>query len=92
MSSVRIVIAGDFNSLPSSDIYYNMTLEDFFNTPVYVYESKDGDRKDSKKTVVYDIRTSHMTGPTTRFICDANLNRLCRWMRVLGIDTALESS
>ena len=92
MSCARIVITGDFNSLPKSDIYYNMTLEDFFNKPVYIYESKDGeDRKDSKKTA-YDIRTSHLTGPTTRFICDANLNRLCRWMRVLGIDTALESS
>jgi uncharacterized protein with PIN domain len=28
-------------------------------------------------------------GPSTKFLCDSNLSRLCRWMRVLGIDTAL---
>jgi uncharacterized protein with PIN domain len=31
-----------------------------------------------------------LRGPETKFICDSNLNRLCRWMRVLGIDTALD--
>ena len=28
---------------------------------------------------------------SNKFICDHNLNKLCRWMRVLGLDTELES-
>ena len=40
---------------------------------------------------IYDIYFGILRGPSTKFICDANLSRLCRWMRVLGIDTALES-
>lgn len=28
-------------------------------------------------------------GPNTKFLCDSNLSRLCRILRVLGIDTAL---
>ena len=26
-------------------------------------------------------------GAATKFLCDRSLSRLCRWMRVLGIDT-----
>lgn len=40
----------------------------------------------------YDLNSSYLRGRGTKFLCDANLNRLCRWMRVLGIDTALESA
>ena len=41
----------------------------------------------------YDINESLLLqGRGTKFLCDGNLNRLCRWMRVLGIDTALESA
>lgn len=37
------------------------------------------------------LNTGIMHGPETKFLCDHNLSRLCRWMRVLGFNVALES-
>lgn len=39
----------------------------------------------------HDINASILSGTGVKFLCDQNLNRLCRWMRVLGFDVALES-
>lgn len=39
----------------------------------------------------HDFNLNVFCGNGVKFICDANLSRLCRWMRVLGLDTALES-
>jgi len=35
--------------------------------------------------------TAPVLSGSSRFLCDTSLNRLCRWLRVLGFDTALES-
>jgi len=32
-----------------------------------------------------------LSPPCDRFLCDSDLNRLCRWLRILGLDAAMES-
>lgn len=63
-----------------------------------------GDFNALPSSVVYKILTENsqprglnnhipslLRGPNTKFLCDKSLSRLCRWMRVLGVDCALES-
>jgi mRNA deadenylase 3'-5' endonuclease subunit Ccr4 len=71
-----IILCGDFNSLPSSDIYRLITDD---NT----LESIRNQR------FMLDIKESNLIGeilhgPNTKFLCDHSLSRLCRWLRILG--------
>ena len=69
-----VIVGGDFNSLPDSNVYTEMT---------------------SIHEVCTDINSfvqSSLQITADKFLCDNNLNKLCRWMRVLGIDTKLESN
>ena len=68
-----IIVGGDFNSLPQSSVYEEMT-----SMGNMCIDTEKFLRKSCQ--VVAD-----------KFLCDNNLNKLCRWMRVLGIDTKLES-
>ena len=74
--ALPVFIAGDFNSVPFSEPY-QMLVNGFEN--------------DLLKKGVANVGNivSNFYGPKTKFLCDRNLSRLCRWMRVLGIDAAL---
>jgi endonuclease/exonuclease/phosphatase family metal-dependent hydrolase len=74
--NIPVFIAGDFNSVPFSEPYQLLVngFESSFSVKGAAELANIG-------------RTLY--GPTTKFLCDRNLSRLCRWMRVLGIDTAL---
>jgi CCR4-NOT transcription complex subunit 6 len=39
-----------------------------------------------------DVPVNIFEGNDRRFICDRSLNKLCRWLRILGIDCTLESA
>jgi uncharacterized protein with PIN domain len=38
-----------------------------------------------------EASTSAQSDENRKFICDIHLNKLCRWLRILGIDATLES-
>lgn len=71
-----IIIAGDFNSLPNSSVYSYLTHP--HGLPWTTQEKL--------------FRPEEVYGSGTRFLCDHSLSRLCRWMRILGIDTAIQST
>lgn len=71
-----VIMAGDFNSVPFSEPY--QLLIDGFDT----LSLKKG------MLGLQNVKDS-LYGPNTKFLCDRNLSRLCRWMRLLGIDTTL---
>lgn len=73
--AVPIFIAGDFNSVPFSEPY-QMLINGFEDNLL-------------KGGVLEAGNVGTFYGPKTKFLCDRNLSRLCRWMRVLGIDAAL---
>ena len=75
-TSTPVFMAGDFNSVPFSEPY--QILVNGFDSSLL---KKGG--TGLKKTA------GAFYGPKTKFLCDRNLTRLCRWMRVLGIDVAL---
>jgi uncharacterized protein with PIN domain len=35
--------------------------------------------------------SQHLSGPGTRFLCDVSLIKLCKWLRLLGVDAKMES-
>jgi endonuclease/exonuclease/phosphatase family metal-dependent hydrolase len=74
--NIPVFVAGDFNSVPFSEPY-QLLVNGFENS----FSVKGAAGLASIGRTFY--------GPTTKFLCDRNLSRLCRWMRVLGIDTAL---
>jgi mRNA deadenylase 3'-5' endonuclease subunit Ccr4 len=74
-----VLFAGDFNSLPSTDIYKLLTgleVEVDISTPESFKQSST---------------TSDIYGPNTKFLCDASLAKLCKWLRVLGVDVAMDN-
>ena len=89
-----LILTGDFNSFPSSHIYRLITSSNI-NELLNVSD----DSKSLEKSFRHffsrwkRLRDSNsvLYGPDTKFLCDSSLSRLCRWMRVLGIDAALDS-
>lgn len=71
-----IIAAGDFNSLPNSALY------SFLTHPEGLPWTPHGKY----------LRPDEIYGASTKFLCDHSLSRLCRWMRILGIDTAIQST
>ena len=85
-SAYPIILCGDFNSIPTDDIYGliispNPGSVGFINHQ-YMYPSHGR---------VEGVGHRYLTGPGTKFLCDASLGKLCKWMRVLGINVALDS-
>lgn len=75
-ASTPVFMAGDFNSVPFSEPY--QLLVNGFDSSLL-----------KKGTIGLKNIAGALYGPKTKFLCDRNLTRLCRWMRVLGIDVAL---
>jgi uncharacterized protein with PIN domain/exonuclease III len=76
-SSIPVVLTGDFNTLPDDDLY-SMIIHKH-NTRVL------------NETLQSHLYKGSLYGPKTRFICDAGLNKLCKWLRVLGVNCALDA-
>ena len=75
-TSTPVFMAGDFNSVPFSEPY--QLLVNGFDSSLL-----------KKGAIGLKNTVGALYGPKTKFLCDRNLTRLCRWMRVLGIDVAL---
>jgi uncharacterized protein with PIN domain len=86
-NKLPMIICGDFNSLPDSNTIniiskgkQRIFKGNSYSFPVF---DDDNDNKHNKKEIY--------KGNDTKFICDDSLNKLCRRMRLLGIDVALET-
>eukprot|EP00934_Nitzschia_sp_Nitz4_P001677 Nitzschia sp. Nitz4//scaffold92_size79448//9347//11720//NITZ4_005382-RA/size79448-augustus-gene-0.29-mRNA-1//-1//CDS//3329560159//1677//frame0 len=82
--SLPIILLGDTNSVPSSAVYdylSNGSVNAKRVAPWYrnYYETQE---------LSNPTDNPH---PKVRYLLDASLNRLCRWLRILGIDAALET-
>ena len=74
---IPVVLTGDFNTLPEDAIYEAIIGPN--NMTVLqqrLHQLKYG---------------GDLYGPKTRFLCDASLNKLCKWLRVLGVNVALDA-
>ena len=82
--SAPVFLAGDYNSVPTSEIY-NMMTKGFLYSLTDRARPTGGVRREG--WCEFDDIVSY--GADTKFLCDSSLSRLCRWMRVLGIDTKI---
>lgn len=79
------ILTGDFNSLPKSQIYEYITTGTRFpllgeNTSLAAVE---------RACSVFSVGSKN--GKGIAFLCDMTLGRLARWLRLLGVDAALEN-
>jgi mRNA deadenylase 3'-5' endonuclease subunit Ccr4/uncharacterized protein with PIN domain len=90
-----IIFGGDFNITPDSETYRVLTSPSVL--PDSVGES-DKTRHDALLKIVNAIvprrfhERCYYGGDKTKFLCDSDLSRFCRWLRLLGIDAAIDTS
>lgn len=78
-----VVFTGDFNSLPQDEVYRFLTGTPFLKANAF---------ETIEKALACQVEsTSYTYGPRTRFLCDSSLSRLCRWLRILGVDVAQDT-
>jgi uncharacterized protein with PIN domain/exonuclease III len=92
-----VILTGDFNSFPTYELYALITgnydfLKSRFASLYFSMLLKKGSTA-SVSSAIQSLSSSHdfYYGPNTKFLCDFSLSRLCRWMRILGIDIAMDS-
>lgn len=75
-----VIMCGDYNSLPESELYGVITDEGGYDPAIEDF------------SLPKLLSKAHsLDGGAPKFVADHSLNRLCRWMRVLGMNVALES-
>eukprot|EP00977_Amphora_coffeiformis_P029799 scaffold42806_cov237-Amphora_coffeaeformis.AAC.3 len=98
------VLCGDLNSKPLGTVYDYLSqgrvdarrVAPWNQMPSSEYDTDDDE--DGKDLVDHmeklKIQNQHSTNhpPQMRYLLDFTLNKLCRWLRILGQDTALEST
>jgi uncharacterized protein with PIN domain len=84
-NNLPIILCGDFNSKPESNTIniISQGKQNFLEGDSYCFPKFD-DNIETKKEII-------LKGKEARFIADESLNKLCRRLRLLGIDCALES-
>lgn len=78
---IPIILTGDFNILPSDSIYHILTNKNNIN----IFQNQ------LKYNIIYNKSINQYYGPKTRFLCDTSLIKLCKWLRMLGINVAMDS-
>jgi mRNA deadenylase 3'-5' endonuclease subunit Ccr4/uncharacterized protein with PIN domain len=102
-----VVICGDFNSQPHGPVHDYLTRGAVNAKAVAPWynqrrddgvQSMNGDEGDEKKEGVDKIteeltslKVDESSSPQIKYMLDFTLNRFSRWLRILGIDAALES-
>ena len=103
-NGIPIVLCGDFNSQPKSSVHTYLTTgivnaaliapwnswtwhpEERINTQT----DTTSDNLDPAMQQLEQLHLGH-TKTSIRYLCDSTLNRFTRWLRILGIDCALET-
>ena len=94
-----LVLAGDLNSRPRGAVHSYLTHGGIAAkhqvSPWYSFAEIDADLPELNKMVLedqeLDANARTKSEPKIRYLLDATLNKLCRWLRILGQDTAIES-
>ena len=71
------ILTGDFNAIPTTDQYNEITTG--------IISKVMTTRND-------DLNEEWNENNKPQFLCDASLSKICRWLRLLGFNAALESS
>ena len=103
-NGIPVVICGDFNSQPKSCVHTYLTTGTVNATqiapwnpctwnsdePIITHSDTTSDIVDP---AVQQLEHLHLgqKKPSIRYLCDYTLNRFTRWLRILGIDCALET-
>ena len=84
-----LVLGGDFNSMPTSDLYKRITKAHLFTGSIF---SRLDDGADKESAIQREMAQSStlLCGPGTKFLADHSLKKICSWLRLLGIDCAME--
>ena len=102
---MSVVVAGDFNSTPGSAairlaLTGRCSLDARFRAALLCGADDDDqpataandDAKGTSSSLAEPATPQHPHVKQQRSVLvDANLNRLCRWLRLCGVDAALES-
>ena len=86
-----LVFAGDFNSVPTSDLYKRITRNNLFTGSIFcrLFDSVDAGEISKGELIQTGPRLS---GPGTKFLADYSLKKICSWLRLLGVDCAMEDN
>lgn len=97
------VLCGDLNSKPLGSVYNylsqgrvdgrNVAPWNQTHRPELI-DDEDGEEivDGMAKLIVQSANSASTHPPPMRYLLDFTLNKLCRWLRILGQDTALESN
>lgn len=75
------LICGDFNSMPDSSLYQKLT------TGTLLQQSASA----ATKSTLDPKELGMLYGQDTKFLCDVSLLKICKWLRILGINARSES-
>jgi uncharacterized protein with PIN domain len=101
---IPVILGGDFNSLPDSQVYRLLTTPFRWKHPGLGSEMRrirgEGDWSRPQSCIrdkdryapsrrPYSTTSSSSSFPQVKFLCDSSLSKFCRWLRVLGISCAM---
>lgn len=96
----EVILCGDLNSRPPTPKPINPTSDALGGRPRAVRDGAHDSAVDggvaatTRRSGVMEFLLTGSVLPSavnrTRLLCDSELNRLCRWLRILGLDCALE--
>eukprot|EP00536_Pseudo-nitzschia_multiseries_P007294 jgi/Psemu1/240109/estExt_Genewise1.C_1690012 len=93
-----MVWAGDFNSQPQGIVHQYLTkgvVNAKVAAPWYTLSKNavDINAENLHRLNLSDEKTElqEKSSPNVRYLLDYTLNKLCRWLRILGLDAALET-
>jgi hypothetical protein len=94
-----VLFVGDTNSLPKSavhDYFWKGAVNakqvaPWYNRNPFRYVNEGDLVEPLEKLSLETTPDSTSEPPQVRYLLDFTLNRLCRWLRILGIDAGLET-
>jgi mRNA deadenylase 3'-5' endonuclease subunit Ccr4 len=91
-----VILGGDFNSTPESEQYDLLTS---YQPDISQYlpacrscGSQQGGSSKPPPPLSHYFHGCYYGGNQTKFLCDPTLSKLCRWLRVLGLNAAMHRS
>ena len=99
-NGVPVFFVGDTNSQPKSAVHEYFwkgvvnakQVAPWYNRNPYHYENGGDDLVEPMQDLSLEMTSNDCTEtPQVRYLLDFTLNRLCRWLRILGIDAGLET-
>jgi mRNA deadenylase 3'-5' endonuclease subunit Ccr4 len=99
-----IILGGDFNSTPESEQYHLLTsyqpfVSKYVSTCSYCglnsfpkQSTNSSSPSNLKPDLSHYFQGCYYGGNQTKFLCDPTLSKLCRWLRVLGLNSAMHVS